>query len=204
MTYKIGEVSKYAEELYANWRKTGKATDSSLRSFVLSHISSSSLMNDEIFDWMMQDVTNPTTLDSREITLAALGHTKNPELIKRLLNSILDPEVVPTMDAHYLGVSLANNRHSSDVFWEFFKENYDTFYKIMSTNMVVLDRFIGQTLGLSHLDSRADDIEKFFSGKNIHGFERSYAKVIDSTRSRAKYYQKGSASVKKWLEENKF
>lgn len=200
----IAGVKEYAQELFDAW-KSGETIDPSLRYFVISTIASSpELMDEKKFGLIMTDVIAPTSLDSREITLAALGHLKTPEFATKMIGYLVEPEVVPTMDAHFLGKNLSLNIQVRDEFWKYFKNNYDSFYNLMSTNMVVLDRFVKWTLGNYQTKEMHDEIEQFFSDKDVHGFERSYKQVLDNIKIRAAWLERDQASVVEWLKLNGF
>lgn len=202
--HSIPEVQEYALRLFEEW-KGGKSIHPSLRAFVFSTIASSSkLIDDEKFDLILQEVTNPTSLDSREIALGALGHINNEELSERLIRYLIKPEIIPTMDAHFLGSTLSANPTTKDAFWKFFKENYDEFYKLMSTNMVVLDRFVKLTLGNYQSMAKHNEIKEFFNDKDVHGFERSYKQVLDNVLINSSWVDRDLNEIKQWLQDNHY
>lgn len=200
----IPEAKEYAIKLFEEW-KANKGIDPSLRSFVFATISSSpDLINELTYGLMMQEVIIPSSLDSREVTLKALGHVNNEAIFQSLISKIVEPEVIPTMDAHFLGKSLSTNIHTRDGFWLYFKNNYDAIYKSMSTNMVVLDRFVKLTLANYLTMEMHDEIYNFFKDKDVHGFERSYKQVLDNIKIRSAWVQRDQENVKEWLNINGF
>ena len=198
----ITESEDYALRLFNEW-KSGKPIHPSLRAFVFSTIvSSKRLIDSEKFGLILHEVTHPTSLDSREIALESLGHINDKELSQKLIGYLINPDIVPTMDSHFLGRSLSTNASTKDEFWKFFKENYDEFYKLMSTNMVVLDRFIKLTLGKYQSMAMYNEIKNFFSLKDVHGFERSYKQVLDNILINSSWVERDLNEVKEWLQAN--
>lgn len=200
----IPEVTKYAEELFEKI-KAGKSIDPSLRAFVFTAvISNKKLVNDEVLDILFAELKKPTSLDSREIILSALGGICDDKLAGRVFDSFLDLQVVSTMDLHLLAQSLSSNPSMRDRYWKFFQDNYDYLYKLMSGNMVVFDRFVRVSLGNYQSLKTRDDIEAFFKTRSIHGFERSFKQVLDNNTLSANWYNRDKESVKEWLKEKKF
>ncbi|SGZ53428.1 CIC11C00000005179 [Sungouiella intermedia] len=197
----IPEVKEYAEKLFNEW-KTTKSIDPSLRYFAFSSIVSSENLTGADFDLIMSEVTNPTSLDSREIALGALGHISNEKFAEKLISYLGDETVIPVMDAHFLGISLSKNTSTRDLLWSFFKQNYSVLHKLMSSNMVVLDRFIKVTLCNYQSFKMEEDVKQFFEKKDIHGFERSLSQVLDQITINASYYQRDQGVVQQWLTEN--
>jgi len=200
----IAEIEDYALALFNEW-KNGNSIDPSLRAFVFSTIvSSERLIDSDKFELILKEVTHPTSLDSREIALESLGHVNNKELSQKLIGYLIDPDIVPTMDSHFLGRSLSTNATTRDEFWKFFKENYNDFYKLMSTNMVVLDRFIKLTLRNYQSIEMYNEIKDFFSEKDVHGFERSYKQVLDNILINSSWLERDVNKIKEWLQENNY
>lgn len=203
LSYDIPELQKYSKIAFSEWISS-KSIDSSLREFVFGTIASSEHFNQESFDSLIGEVTNPSTLDSREITLSALGNIRDKALASQLLASILDEKVIPTMDAHFVAVNLTKNSSIRADFWHFFKENYTKLHALMSTNMVVLDRFVKLTLCNYQSADVAHEVENFFQDKDVHGFERALKQVLDQIQINAAWYERDHKKVYEWLVENGF
>lgn len=200
----IPEAQQLAVQLFDQW-KTKHTIDPALRRFVFSTVvSTPSLINELSYGLIMQEVVVPTSLDSREVTLSALGHVNNDKIFQSLISKLTEPEVIPIMDAHFLGKSLSTNVHTRDAFWTYFKANYDAIYKLMATNMVVLDRFVKLTLGNYQSTAMYHEIRDFFQDKDVHGFERSIRQVLDNVKIRAAWLDRDLHNVKQWLTDNGF
>lgn len=194
----IPQVDSYALELFEKWT-AGHAIDPSLRYFVFSSIAASRDFSRSQFDAILKEVTHPTSLDSREIALQALGKVQNKEFYTELLSYIIRPDIIPTMDSHYLSVPMSYNHVSRDALWEFFITNYDEIYRLMSTNMVVLDRFVKTALCNYQSMEKYHEIETFFSNKDVHGFERAYRQALDKVRINAEWASRDGHVVREFL-----
>ncbi|GEQ71063.1 hypothetical protein JCM33374_g4744 [Metschnikowia sp. JCM 33374] len=200
-TLKIPVLQELATEIFRKWKQEG-SIDSSMRTFVLRSVVSAGKVNDEDFEFIMKQVTHPTSLDSREVALGALGCTSDIEVAEKMLSYLLDETVIPTMDAHFLAVSLSKNTKTRGLLWKFFKENYDRVYALMSTNMVVLDRFVKQTLCNYQSFAMEADVREFFADKDVHGFERALSQVLDQIHINASWFDRDHHDVAKWLSTN--
>ncbi|KAM3125651.1 hypothetical protein CJJ07_003693 [Candidozyma auris] len=202
-TYHVPEVKQMAETFFDGWKQS-KIIDPAMRYFTFSSILSSSAVTEDDVNVVMDEVINPSALDSREVALSALGNISSPELAKNIISTLTDINIVPVMDAHFLAGNISKNTAVRDLLWEFIKENYSTLHKLMSTNMVVLDRFIRFTLGNYQSEAMADDVEAFFKDRDVNGFERSLSQVLDYIRINAAWFKRDHVRVKEWLTKNNF
>lgn len=202
-TYQVPEVKQLAHSYFGGWKQS-KTIDPALRYFTFSSVLSSLDVTEDDVKVVLDEVINPSALDSREVALSALGNISSVELAKNIIATLIDINVVPVMDAHFLAGNLSKNTVVRDLLWEFMKENYTTLHKLMSTNMVVLDRFIRFTLGNYQLDAMAEDVEEFFKDKDVAGFERSLSQVLDYIRINAAWLKRDQELVKKWLTAHDF
>ncbi|CAI5758280.1 unnamed protein product [Candida verbasci] len=183
-TLSVEPVYEYALELF------NSEIQPSLRAFVYSTIASSKNFNNEQFEKILKEVTSPSTIDSREIALNALGCVSNVEFGNELFKMLLDPEIIPIMDSHFLGLNLSKNPVTKNAFLDFFLDNYDSFHKVMSTNMVVFDRFIKLTLkNFSSID-KFNKINDFFKTRDIHGFDRSLNQALDKIKINHNWFER--------------
>lgn len=194
----VSEITKLAYESFARW-KNGETIEPALKKFVFSTIATSPFFSEGDFAAIFSEVTNPTSINSREVALSALGHVQNPAVTAKLLKHLMEPEVIPVMDSHFFAIPLSYNTTAQDALWEVFSSNYDTFHKLMSTNMVVLDRFVKLTLKNYTTEEKHDKIKAFFDEKDTHGFERSLNQALDSIKNNAAWKTRDAANVGQWL-----
>ncbi|KAK9455905.1 peptidase family M1-domain-containing protein [Dipodascopsis uninucleata] len=180
------------------------AINPNLRRQIFSIVLASDKLSDEeakaAYEIVLNEVLNPSSVDSKELALLALGKTKRPELIKRTLSLILSGEVA-VQDVHTPAASLASNGAARLALWNFIKENWEQIYALMSGNMVILDRFIRISINRFSSMKVHDDIAKFFEDKDTHGFERSLGQGLDIVRSYAGWIERDGPIVEAWLKE---
>lgn len=196
----IPEVKAYSCKLFAEWKQSGRI-DPALRVFTFSSVVSDPEVSEGDFNAILAEVTSPSLLDSREIALGALGHVSNQRLAEKLISHLADESVIPVMDAHFVGVSLAKNTLARGLLWDFFKANYARLHELMSSNMVVLDRFIKVTLCNFQSFAMEEDVRAFFASKDVHGFERSLSQVLDQIHINAAWVERDLKKVESWLAE---
>lgn len=156
---------------------------------------------EEEYEAVVKEYLSTTTVDGREICLSALGRVRKPELIQKVLDFTLS-EKVKTQDKHTPAISLASNHRARLALWEYTKLHWNTIYSQLSGNMVVLDRFVKNTLNKFAEQQVLDDIEKFFKDKDNSGYERGLQIVSDSVRGNVGWVSRDQNTVAKWLKEN--
>lgn len=194
---------EFAKQLFENW-KSGGQVHPSLVFFVFSTVCSQPDFSEQEFEDISKELKNPSTLDSRELAIKALANVSNLKYLDKLFEYILDTSVVPLMETHYMAEAFTKNRKTRGKFWNYFKDNYDTFYKLLSTNVAVLERFVRFAFVNYQSAEMIKDFESFYKTKGTTGFERSYAQVIDNIKMNDKWYKRDQDMVRQWLKEQKF
>lgn len=129
-----------------------------------------------------------------------MGRVQTPELVSAYIDFIFSE--VATQDMHTGALGLAANDKARGALWSYIKSNFDSIRKMLSGNMVVLDRFLRVSLKkFTDLETERD-IEKFFEGKDNHGYDRSLGIISDSIKSRASYRKRDAAVILEWLSVN--
>lgn len=97
-------------------------------------------------------------------------------------------------------IALSANPKTRPEVWAYIKAKWDVIYGRLSGNMVVLDRYLKNTLA-KFADAEVEkDIQAFFEGKNKKGFDKGLAQVSDTIKGNAKYKERDEGIVKEWLE----
>lgn len=194
----ISEMVEYARELF----HSDKPIHPSLNLFVYSTIAKSPDISEEEFEIINKQITNPQSLNARENALTGLTNISNLKYLDTLLKYLSDPSKL--MDFHFLAQGLALNRNTRDQFWQHFKENYDSIYGIMSSNLVLMERFV--RFAFIHYQSQEmlDDVQSFFKSKGVVGFERSYHQVIDNITTNHTCFTRDGEKLTLWLQQNNF
>ncbi|KAK9450798.1 peptidase family M1-domain-containing protein [Limtongia smithiae] len=155
------------------------------------------------YEAVLKEATSSTSVDGKEIALAALGKVRSEALIERSLGLFFSG-AIGLQDLHYLAVSLASNGKARWALWEFIKANWETIYTSTSGNMVILDRFIRMSTNVFSSTKAYEDIEAFFADKDTRGFERSVGQVLDSVRGYAGWLSRDAEDVERFLAANKY
>jgi aminopeptidase N len=138
------------------------------------------------------------SVDSKETYLAALGHTKDPELVKDYLDFIFSDNVA-IQDIHVGALSLAANSKVRHLLWKYMKDRWESVSARLSSNNVIFNRFV--QMGLSNYPDRwiGEDIESFFKDKDTGPYARGLVVVLDTIRTASRYKEQDEQSVHEWL-----
>ncbi|KAI8943585.1 hypothetical protein NX059_001579 [Plenodomus lindquistii] len=154
------------------------------------------------FKAIQNEYLNTTSIDGREICLQSLGRVQTPELAREVMNFIFSDKVA-MQDKHSGTIALANNSKVRTEVWHFIRDNWDSkVHPTLSGNLVVLERFLRFGLNKFADDRIADEIQKFFEGKDTRGYNKGLEVIDDTIRSYAGYKKRDEKVVKAWLGEN--
>lgn len=139
------------------------------------------------------------SVDGKETYLAALGHTRDPELVKEYLDFVFSDDVA-IQDIHVGASSLAANSKVRHLLWEYMKDRWESVSARLSSNNVIFNRFV--QMGLSNYADRStgDDIESFFKDKDTGPYARGLVVVLDTIRTASHYKERDEQPVREWLE----
>lgn len=141
------------------------------------------------------------SVDGKEICLAALGRTKNAELVDDYLDFVFSDKVA-IQDVHNGAISLAANSKARHLLWSYMKHNWDAVERRLSANNVVFERFVRMGLSKFADHSIGADITSFFKDKDTSAYDRALVIVADSIRTNANYKERDEQQVLKWLQEH--
>lgn len=162
-------------------------------------LSNSKTCNDEIFESVLKEVREPSSIDGREVALRSLGSINNVDkYLPRILELFFDGSV-PEMDYQFLTIPLASNNKTKIQFWEFFKLNYPRFRNEVS--MWTLDRLIKGFLPKLVSRELLLDIEGFFRDKDNSGYEMGLKQGIESIRNDVEWSEREHDIILKWIKQ---
>ena len=151
------------------------------------------------FEALQKHFRTTTSVDGKEIILQSLGHVADTKLADKFLNFLFSPEVA-VQDIHSGASSLATNPSTRHILWKYIKTNWDSIvYPKLSSNMVVLDRFLRITLTNFANEEIAYEIRDFFKSKDNTGYDRSLGVIQDSIKSNAAYRERDADVLREWL-----
>ncbi|KAF3941260.1 Laeverin [Dactylella cylindrospora] len=150
------------------------------------------------YDLVWNEYLKATSPDGKEITLQSLGRVKDDALIVDYLEKMLGDKI-PTQNTHYTSSSLATNAEARPLLWKFVKERWDDIFKLLSGNMVLLDRFVRVTLNKFSDETILEDLKAFFEPKDQRGYDRAVRIAIDSVSGNVIWKKRDEKAVEEWL-----
>lgn len=163
-------------------------------------LSSPATCKDDVFDLILAEVRNPSTIDGREVALRSLGSIGNVEkYLPRILDLFFDGSV-PEMDYQFLSGPLATNPKTKLSFWTYFKDNYPRFRSDVS--MWTLDRVIKGFLPKLVSPDLSRDIDLFFQSRDNSGYEKGLKQSLDSIKNDVRWCENCRGDVLQWFQEN--
>ncbi|CAG8957503.1 hypothetical protein HYFRA_00011485 [Hymenoscyphus fraxineus] len=140
------------------------------------------------------------SVDGKEIALRAMGRIQDLSLLPDYLDFLFNE--IATQDKHTAGMALAANPKTRAAFWKYIQENFEDIYKSMSKNMVVLDRFLKVSLSKFSEREKAEEVQKFFEGRDNRGYDRTLGVINDSILMRAGYRERDGEVILEWLKSH--
>ncbi|KAF3184457.1 hypothetical protein TWF788_005162 [Orbilia oligospora] len=154
----------------------------------------------EEYEKVWAEYLKATSPDGKEITLQALGKAKSADLINDYLEKMIGDKI-PTQNTHYVSSSLALNGDAKPLVWKFVKERWDDIFKLLSGNMVLLDRFVRVTLNKFADETILEEMKAFFEPKDQRGYDRAVRVAIDSVSGNVSWKKRDEKVVEEWLKE---
>jgi len=153
----------------------------------------------EEYEYVWNEYLQVASPDGKEITLQALGRSKNLENIKDYLSKMIS-EHIPTQNTHYVSSSLSINNEAKPHLWEFVKEKWDDIHKLLSGNMVLLDRFVRVSLNKFADEKTLQEMTEFFEGKDQRGYDRAVRVAIDTVQGNITWKNRDEKILEEWLQ----
>lgn len=144
-----------------------------------------------------------TSVDGKETCLLSLGRIQQTHLIKDFLDFQYSDKVA-IQDLHTGSVSLAMNAKARDTLWSYVKENWNSVSKKLSSNPVVMDRYLKTCLSKFSNHEIEQEIGAFFKDKNTKGYDRGLVQASDNVRANANYKERDEQLVLEWLKAHDY
>ena len=113
------------------------------------------------YNALKNEYLTTTSIDGREICLQAMGRVQSASLATDFLNFQFSDKVA-VQDLHTGSIALAANSKTRDVFWEWVQSHWAAVLGKMTGRMVVMDRFLKNTLGKFASFERAEEVSTLF------------------------------------------
>lgn len=195
---KLEEAVSKADEMF----KSNKIEPHFRQAVYKTLLSNKETCTDEVFNSVLKDISNSSSIDGREVALRSFGSINDAEkYLPRILNLFFDGSV-PEMDYQFLSVPLASNSQTKVIFWNYFKENYGKFRNDVS--MWTLDRVVKGFLPKLVSKDLEADIQLFFKSKDNTGYEKGLKQALDCIHNDVEWSETAKEDVLEWFKNNGF
>ncbi|KAK7208464.1 peptidase family M1-domain-containing protein [Myxozyma melibiosi] len=144
---------------------------------------------------------NPINTSEKNTALRSLGRTKNPKLIQKTLDMILDGSV-RTQDCYLPMGGLRTTVEGTRALWAWVEAHWDELEKLLPPGLSMLSSVVSLATGGFAKEADVDDIVKFFESRNTKGYDKGLAQSLESVRSKIKWIERDGENVKAWLKEH--
>ncbi|KJE96694.1 aminopeptidase puromycin sensitive [Capsaspora owczarzaki ATCC 30864] len=138
--------------------------------------------------------------DLQLICLGALGHTREPALIQRVLEMSLSEEV-RSQDLHTIVATCGHNRYARDATWQFVKSHWAEYNARLVSGFLIV-RVVSASSEALVTDADAADVEAFYKVHSNPSIERSVQQSLEHIRASSAWLGRDRAQVQQWLEAN--
>jgi aminopeptidase N len=135
-------------------------------------------------------------------SLRSLGSTEDPQLLKDLLQWILDSDHVRSQDKVFPFNTVARNLKGRQLAWDFLKANWEKWYSTFDGGFLV-QHLVKLPSGFV-TEEKADEVEEFFKpiGEKHQNIRRSIQQCLESIRKTAGWRKRELDNIKKWIAQN--
>ncbi|OXA58934.1 Puromycin-sensitive aminopeptidase [Folsomia candida] len=153
--------------------------------------------NEKTLDTMIEIFKNCELSEEKARILQSLGSTKDINLMKKILDFALSPDVKMS-EIDYIFYSLNNSKHGQDLTWQFFKDNIKLFQEKYPGGMLICSVVRDVTGGFVG-DEFAQEIETFLKENPIRGTERTVQQVVEKIRINAAWLKRDLNAISTFL-----
>ena len=192
------------EALKGSAKEEASAADADLKGLVYSLAAANG--GSEAFETLLALYRDPATMSEEKVRiLQSLGSAKDPALLRRTLEMVLDTEAsgVRPQDSMYCVAGVALNlQHGRAFAWEWMKANWEALFEKYGTGgSFTLPRLVSYSTKFLVTEGDAADVEAFFADRKVEGAARTVAQSIEAIRVAAAMGARDAAAVKAWLIE---
>lgn len=139
----------------------------------------------------------------RDLALAALGNTRQPELIERTLDLMLSKDV-RSGEVFLIPSHLKDHRAGKMATLPWLKRNFPALEKRLKDTIIQLDRVVDLTCSGYTTAEHEREINDVFDGINVKPFEMKLRQNLDKCKSNAGWLERDRQDVASWLAQNGF
>ncbi len=154
-------VMSRANEMFADYRKTGKRIEKNIRGAIFRTIAYRG--NLETYNEFIRLFKAETAPDEQRRFMIAIGSFKDESIARRALDFSMSKDV-RLQDSCFLPMYVVLTDTGKRIIWEWTKKNWKGFMKRYSPGVHMLDHFVENLAGTDNRKAR-DEISEFFSRK---------------------------------------
>lgn len=158
--------------------------------------------DESTFNQLVEIYKKTESAEIKSTVLQILCEQPTPELVQKAFEWSLGPDV-RDQDLYLLFLNSAATPYGSDVAWEFFKKNYDTYFKRLSNGYLLLARIWGKSTEKFSTEEKAKEVEAFFAAHPFDAASRTIKQSLEYIRRNVKWIQSRD-DVASWLSSHGF
>jgi len=191
-------VAQQAQELAARVFAVGNKKDRTLDATLSDAAVLVSARNGDaaMYDRLLAVSRSSSDPGEKVDALHTLARFRDPELVRRTLDSIASGEV-RNQDSWTVLVVLLHDRETRDQTWDYIRENWD---KIHAQLTVSSGADVVAATGFFCTAKRRDEVVDFFGTHKVEATERTLAKAVDSINDCIQLRSTQEADFHRWLE----
>ncbi|KAL2262821.1 hypothetical protein VTK26DRAFT_9403 [Humicola hyalothermophila] len=155
----------------------------------------------EEYDALINFYRTSTNSDERNTTLRCLGRARDPELIKRTLDLLLNGEV-KDQDIYMPTNGLRTHPEGIEALFTWMTEHWEPLIKKLPPTLSMFGTMVSIFTSSYSTREQLAKVEKFFEDKNTAGYDQSLAQSLDAVRSKVSWVERDRADVAEWLKKN--
>eukprot|EP01090_Pellita_catalonica_P008953 TRINITY_DN20009_c0_g1_i1.p1 TRINITY_DN20009_c0_g1~~TRINITY_DN20009_c0_g1_i1.p1 ORF type:complete len:615 (-),score=110.66 TRINITY_DN20009_c0_g1_i1:64-1881(-) len=148
------------------------------------------------FDMLFERMERMVDMEEKGRCLAGLAWTKDPLLLKRVLEKCL----TETQEVSTIFLNSARNPLGRDLLWKFLTDNWGFFVTKFGGALFVLPKLVTCATTAFTTVEKADEIEQFFAKHGTSAIARSVRQSVERIRTKAKILSRERDAVAKWLD----
>ena len=153
------------------------------------------------YEVILNEYRTAQTSDERNTALRALGRARDPALIAKTLSLPLSNEV-KGQDIYLPLGGLRTHADGISILWDWMKQHWSELERKLPPGLTMLGTVVSLcTSGFTH-DRQVDEVKAFFAERSTKGFDQSLAQSHDAVVAKARWLQRDTDDVKKWLGDN--
>ena len=187
------EIIRESTKLAHQYLKDFQTIDASLAKQVLEV--AASYGNAELFDEYVAAKRNARSPEQYYNIDSAMSDFRDPQLVQRLLQLSVSPEV-RNQDAPFLVASVLGNADVQETAWAWIKQHWDEVEKKIT--MSSGSNIISATQSFCSAEAR-DDVQRFFSEHKVPSSERALKQAVERINACINFREHQQSNLAAWL-----